>query len=149
MSKNLNLQEAYGFCVKEGNLIHIEGVDLNKIKSRLKIIEEYVSASKELKNKNLFNVEYDASYNIIHMLVELFLIFDKIKSSNHQCLFAYLCTKHPELELDWNFFEKIRTKRNGIHYYGSTVDKNDWKEIKLQIQLYINTLQKAIENKLK
>lgn len=112
----------------------------------LTIIEEYIKASEEL--KDVFNVKYDTNYNIIHMLVEAYLLFDKVKSLNHQCLFAYLCVKHPELELDWKFFEKIRTKRNGIHYYGSSVNKNDWKEINLQIQPYIKTLQKAIQNKL-
>ncbi|MBI5072192.1 hypothetical protein HZA99_00070 [Candidatus Woesearchaeota archaeon] len=37
--------------------------------------------------------------------------FDKKKIANHQCLFAFLCKIHPELELSWDFFEKIRTKR--------------------------------------
>jgi len=72
-----------------------------------------------------------------------------VKSFNHKCLFAYLCVKHPELELDWNFFEKIRTIRNGIHYYGIAISQKDWKEVELQMNLYIKLLKKAVEDKLK
>ena len=72
-------------------------------------------------------------YDVLRQLVEAFIRFDKIKSLNHQCLFAYLCIKHPELELSWEFFEKIRTKRNGINYYGQPVSYNDFKVIELQL----------------
>jgi len=72
-------------------------------------------------------------------------LLDKIKSRNHLCLFAYLCEKYPALELDWNFFEKIRTKRNGIAYYGAPVNDKDWKEATVQFQLYIDLLKKEIK----
>ena len=83
------------------------------------------------------------------ILVESYLCFDRIKSLNHQCLFAYLCIKYPELELSWEFFEKIRTKRNGINYYGQPVTSEDWKEVELQFKLYISTIKKEIEKKIK
>ena len=85
---------------------------------------------------------------MIHQLVESLLIFDKVKSTNHQCLFASLCVKHPELELSWDFFEKIRTKRNGMNYYGAPVQDKDWKEVGLQFELYINLLTKEIKKRL-
>lgn len=94
-----------------------------------------------------WNSVYKLHYDALHGLVEGFLRFDKVKSENHQCLFAYLCKKHPELELDWDFFEKIRTKRNGINYYGTPVNQNDWKEAELQLTLYFNKLKKEIEKK--
>jgi len=50
--------------------------------------------------------------------------------------------------LDWNFFEKIRTKRNGITYYGTPVNDKDWKEAAVQFQLYTNLLKKEIKQKL-
>ncbi|HLC84473.1 MAG TPA: hypothetical protein VJH22_01640 [Candidatus Nanoarchaeia archaeon] len=80
---------------------------------------------------------------------EAFVRFDRIKSNNHQCLFAHLCEKHPELELDWSFLEKVRTKRNEIQYYGRPATCAEWKEIELQMMLYIKTLKTAIEQRLK
>ncbi len=93
----------------------------------------------------IFTMQYDA----LHQFTDAFLRFDRIKSSNHQCLFAYLCEKHPELDFDWGFLEEIRTKRNGVHYYGTPVSYTEWKKREVQINLYINTLKKAIEEKLK
>lgn len=82
-------------------------------------------------------------------LVDAFLNFDKIKSNNHQCLFAYLCEKNSGLELDWDFFEKVRTKRNGINYYGTPVTQEDLKEIEVQMNLYIKILKETIEKRIK
>ena len=83
------------------------------------------------KKSNQWSSAYKLHYDALHELVGAFLRFDKIKSDNHQCLFAYLCEKHLELEFNWDFFEKIRTKRNGINYYGKPVTYEDWKEVAL------------------
>lgn len=149
MPKNLTIEQTYDKCVSDGNLLPQDKIDINKITSMLTIIEEYIKVAEELKKHNSYNVQYDTNYSILHMLTEAILLFDKIKSSNHQCLFTALCIKHPELELDWNFFEKIRTKRNGIHYYGTQVNKEDWKTIELQTQIYIKTLHKKLKEKIK
>ena len=149
MPKNLTIEQTYDKCAAEGNIIPQDNIDINKIKSMLTIIEEYMKLSEELKTHTSYNALYNINYNIIHMLTEALLRFDKAKSTNHQCLFAYLCIKHPELELDWNFFEKIRTKRNGINYYGTPVNKEDWKTIELQSALYINALYKKLKEEIK
>ena len=88
-------------------------------------------------------------YDALHELAESFLRFEKVKIDNHQCLFAYLCEKHPHLEFNWDFFEKVRTKRNGINYYGTPVDSDDWKEVGLQFNPYIKKLREEIKNNLK
>ena len=83
------------------------------------------------------------------MLTESYLLFDKIDIPNHECLFACLCVKHPELDFDWNFLDSIRRKRNGVNYYGEHVTYDDWKKIELQTKLYISALKKEINNKFK
>lgn len=153
MPKFLTQKEAYTKCKKEGCFITIEGTDIEKIKSTLTIAEGDVEAGNTLKktipkDSNQWNGVYKLYYDAIHELVEAFLRFDKIKSDNHQGLFAYLCEKHPELELNWDFFEKVRTKRNGINYYGTPVKYEDWKEVNLQFTIYINKLKEEIKKKL-
>lgn len=140
-------------CDHEGQIKPRVEVDIELVTTLLELAEGDQQAgaklAKGLEEKNiLWNNVYIAYYDALHKLVEAYLIFDKISSLNHLCLFAYLCEKHPELELDWNFFEKIRTKRNGIHYYGQKVNQEDWKSINLQIKLYISTLKKALREKL-
>jgi hypothetical protein len=154
MPKYLTKDEAFAKCKKEGCFIPIETVDIEKIKSTLEISDSDMSSAKILKG-NLskdskgWNSVYKLYYDALHELVEAFLRFDKIKSDNHQCLFAYLCEKHPELELNWEFFEKVRTKRNGINYYGTPIKHEDWKEVELQFSLHVNKLKEEVKKILK
>ena len=151
MPKELTLDQTYDQCISGGNIILQDFIDDNRINSMIKIATDDLESAKSLiKNKDpRWGSIYKLYYDVIHQLAETLLLLDKVKSQNHQCLFSYLCIKHPELELDWNFFEKIRTKRNGIHYYGNMIAKRDWAEIEFQINLYIKTLFEAIENKIK
>ena len=150
MPKFLTQKEAYTKCKREGCFIPIEGVDIYKIKSTVVIAEGDAADANTLK-KNIskgWNGVYKLYYDALHELVEAFLRFEKIKSDNHQCLFAYLCENHPELELSWDFFEKVRTQRNGINYFGTPVEYKDWKEVEIQFGLYFNKLKEEIMKKL-
>ena len=146
-------EEAFLKCKKEGKFIITEDIDLDKIKSTLKIAETDIESGNFIK-KNIskqnsqWNSVYKLYYDALHELAESFLRFEKIKIDNHQCLFSYLCEKHPELEFSWDFFEKVRTKRNGINYYGGPVNYNDWEEAELQFILYIKKLKEEINKKL-
>ena len=142
MPKYLNQKEAFLKCKEEGRFIVVESIDHAKIKSTVDIAEGDIDSAKILKkhiNKqsNNWNSVYKLYYDALHELVESFLRFDRIKTDNHQSLFVYLCEKHSELEFDWEFFEKIRTKRNGINYYGAAINFEDWCEVEFQFNLYI------------
>ena len=153
MPKYLTQEQAFEKCEIEGRFKPLKEIDLEKIKSTVNIAEGDFAAGKVLKKNlpkesNQWNGVLKLHYDSLHELVDIFLRFDKIKSENHQCLFAYLCEKHPELELDWDFLEKIRTKRNGINYYGIPINQEDWKEMGFTIELCIRTLKKAVEKKI-
>jgi hypothetical protein len=153
MPKFMLNNEIYDKCKKSGKFIFLEDIDIEKIKSTVNIAKGDLDAANSIKTNlkkqsNQWNSIYKLCYDALHELVEGFLRFDKIKVDNHQCLFAYLCKNHEELEFDWNFFEKFRTKRNGINYYGTPIDYNDFKEIEIQFNLYFNKLLKEIQNKL-
>lgn len=141
--------EVYKQCIAEGNLIPNAAINLQRVKDALLISEEDIESAEDSINKKRWNSGYKAYYDVLRELIEAYLSFEQVKSRNHQCLFSYLCVKHPELELSWDFFEKIRTKRNGINYYASKVSEKDWKEVKLQFNLYIKLFMKEIKNKIK
>jgi len=154
MPEYLNQKEAFFKCQKEGKFITIEDIDIEKIKSTITIAEGDIESADSLKKNiikesNKWNSIYKLYYDAIHELADSFLRFDKIKMDNHQCLFAYLCEKHPELDFDWNFFEKIRTARNGINYYGKPINQDFWKEVELQFGLYIKKLKEELKKKIK
>jgi len=148
LPKEITQSEAYDKCAAEGIFIFLLESDADRVASMVEIAEEQLKAAKSLSGEKLWNSTYKLYYDTLHSLAEAFLLLDKVKSRNHLCLFAYLCEKYPSLELDWNFFEKIRTKRNGITYYGTPVNDKDWKEAAVQFQLYTDLLKKEIKQKL-
>lgn len=139
-------------CETKGFFDFQHDTDIMKIKHMLSIALGDEKSGQQLMTLPKQTIEwstiYKLHYDALHQLVEAFLRFDNVKSNNHQCLFAYLCEKHSELDLDWRFFEKIRTKRNGIQYYGTPTTQQDWKEIETQTKLYITTFKKLVEQKL-
>lgn len=154
MRKERTQLSIYTLCAEGGSFMPLAKIDQKQIQSMVKIaLTDFISAQewikKAPKESGQWNALYKLHYDVLHQLTEAFIHFDKIKVKSHECLFAYLCEKHSELELDWGFFEKIRTKRNGTLYYGDIITYSDWKEIELQINLYIRTLKRAIEEKLK
>ena len=153
MPKYFTQKEAFLKCEKEGKFIVIEDIDIEKIKSTLRISEGDIESADYVKKNlskesNQWNSVYKLYYDALHELTESFLKFERIKIDNHQCLFAYLCEKHPELDFDWDFFEKVRTKRNGINYYGIPITSQDWKEVEIQFNLYIKKLREEIKKKI-
>jgi hypothetical protein len=154
MSKFLNQKEAYLKCKRNGCFIVLEQIDYEIINSTLNIAKGDIEAANTLINHiskdNIgWNGVYKLYYDALHELSEAFLRFKKIKSDNHQCLFAYLCENFLGFEFNWNFFEKIRTKRNGINYYGKSISYSDWKEVEIEFKLHINYLIKKIEEIIK
>ena len=154
MPEYLNQKEAFLKCKREGRFIITEQVDEEKIKATFAIADGDVESANILKKNlpkksNQWNSIYKLYYDALHELAESFLRFEKVKIDNHQCLFAYLCEKHPQLDFNWDFFEKVRTKRNWINYYGAPVDSDDWKEVELQFNLYIKKLREEIKKKLR
>jgi len=148
-----NLNETYNKCMINGKYKEKNEIDIELIKS-LKIVAEKGLDFIKDKEKNIKKESSDWTfvfrdyYESLRNLIEAFLLFDKIESDNHQCKNAYLCSKHPELEMNWDFLETIRLKRNAINYRGHLLKYEDWKRLKLQFDLHINFLKKKIYEKL-
>jgi hypothetical protein len=149
MTKYLELEESYNKCHKEANFLPRAEIDIGRIKTIVALAQGIIKAINKIKEKLeqdsyqqsiIFNLYYDA----LHQLTEAFLRFDKIKVKNHHCLFAYLCKKHPELDFSWEFFERVRTLRNGVYYYANPVPDNALKETELYFIMYINKLIQMI-----
>lgn len=148
-----DLDKTYKLCTSTGS-IKEKSTDIELIKS-LKIVAE--KGLEFINNKSRDIPKYSTDwtfvfrdhYESLRGLIEAYLLFDKIEADNHQCKNAYICFKHPELELDWEFLETIRLKRNAINYRGHLLKYDDWKMFKLKFELHINALRKEIEKRLK
>ncbi len=148
-----DLNQTYKLCLATGKLKE-KAIDLELIKSLKTVAEkglEFInSKSKDLaKDSTDWTFVFRDYYESLRGLIESYLLFESMESENHQCKNAYLCYKHPELELDWEFLETIRLKRNAINYRGILLKYNDWKSFKLKFELHISQLKRKIEEKLK
>ena len=150
-------KEVYEDCQADGFFKKQEEIDLHKIQNMLIIaltdLEIAQKTSKTLPKEGIaWTTIFKLHYDVFRELVDAFVRFEYVKSTNHKCLVAYLCEKHPELELSWDFLEGLRTKRNGIQYYGTPVTYVEWKHLELQLNIYIKTMRKVVEeniNKIK
>lgn len=154
MQKPKTLEQMYNSCVTNGFVREVRELNLQKVKSIMANADTDISSARILmrnikKEDREWMTVYTAYYEAVRMLTEALLIFDRVDINNHQCLFSYLCFKHPEFEFDWNFFEKIRAKRHGVNYYGEQIAYKDWKSIEVQMNLYISAMREEIEKRLK
>ena len=147
-----NLDKSYKLCISAGS-IKEKYVDVELIKSLKAVAEKGLdfinSKSKDIpKDSTDWTFVFRDNYESLRGLIEAYLLFDGIEADNHQCKNAYICFKHPELELDWEFLETIRLKRNAINYRGQLLKYDDWKALKLKFELHISALKKEIGKKL-
>ena len=112
----------------------------------LKIAQEDLSSIELLEKTKNFNSLFKLTYSVIHTLCEAYVLLDKVKAKNHICLFVYLC--YYNNEFDWDFFEDMRMRRNGLHYYGNFVSRDFWLNSNEQLFYYVNLLHNKIVNRL-
>jgi len=147
-----DLEKTYKLCISTGN-IKEKIVDVELIKSLKTVAEQGIlfiaAASKDIpKESTNWTFVFRDYYESLRGLIEAYLLFDGIEADNHQCKNAYICFKYPELDLNWEFLETIRLKRNAINYRGQLLKYDDWKIFKLNFELHINALKREIEKKL-
>lgn len=153
MKEVKDLEKVYNQCVAEGNLQEPEEADIEKARSLLENAEQDLDTLKDIipimeKKKN-FGLIWKSQYEIIRQLVQGILILEKIRSENHQCLYAYICIKHKEWDIDWETIETMRLLRNGVHYEGRPISAETWKEYKLRFSVYDQAFIKILNQKLK
>lgn len=142
------LEEAYDHCLVEGYILPLEDFSPERMSNSLRIIEEDLLTAQDAVAKKRWTSAYKLYYVVLQQLVESLLLLDKVKTKNDFSLFAYLCCKHPELELDWEFFERVRARMDRIRDEAILLSERDWKEVELQFKLYISSLKKEVERRI-
>ena len=93
-----------------------------------------------------FNATFKLRYDALRALCEAYGRTQLMKSENHKCLFALICTAIPDR--NWNFFEHVRTTRNNIQYRGKAIAQQEVKNTKLQFTLTYKAIQEHINQEL-
>ena len=148
-----DMEKTYDLCVSTGR-IKEKYPDTELIKSLVLVAEKGLqfidSKSKDIpKDSTDWTFVFRDYYESLRGLIEANLLFEGIEAESHQCKNAYICIKHPELELDWNFLESARLKRNDINYRGHLMTYADWNSFRMNFSLHLNALRKFIKEKIK
>ena len=152
MTRIKELNNVYDQCISGGIIQHAKEPDPEKAKTLIENAEIDLETLKEaepiFEKKKNYGLIWSSRYEIIRQLVDGILIMEKIKSENHQCLFAFICMKHKEWDIDWESIETMRLLRNGVHYEGRPVNAEVWKSYKLKFDIYTKTFIKILKEKL-
>ena len=148
-----SLDKTFKLCMSTGN-IKEKSVDVELIRSLKFIAEKGIDfinrQTKDIpKGSTDWTFVFRDYYESLRGLIEANLLFEGIEAESHQCKNAYICIKHPELELDWNFLESARLKRNDINYRGHLMTYADWNSFRMNFSLHLNALRKSIKEKIK
>lgn len=148
-----DLKSTYSLCMSSGKFKE-KAIDLELIKSLKTVAEKGLDfingTSKDIpKDSTDWTFVFRDYYESLRGLIEAFLLFEGIEADSHQCKNAYICFKHAELDLNWEFLETARLKRNAINYRGQLLKYDDWKQFRLNFELHISALKNAIEKKMK
>ncbi|MBI2133467.1 hypothetical protein HYU11_02180 [Candidatus Woesearchaeota archaeon] len=152
MKQVKELEKVYNQCISEGYLQEPEEIDFEKVKSLLALAIQDLNTLKQtipiMEKMENYSLIWSGKYEIIRQLVQGILFLEKISSNNHQCLYAYICVKHDDWDIDWETIETMRLLRNKIHYEGRPVSKDVWDRYKLKFDIYEDIFIKLLKEKL-
>ncbi len=151
--KPRTLEEVHEGCIADDLIRDILEVEPQKARDLLENGDIYQEGAAERakrlsKPDRKWMLVFVDWYEALRLYAEALAHLDKKKITNHQCLFTHLCTAYPDLELSWDFFERVRTMRNGVNYYGQKITYEQWRAVELQMALYVKAVRKAAEARL-
>ena len=147
-----NLDKTFRLCTSTGKL-NEKTIDFELIASLKAVAEKSLEFVRKIsttipKESTDWTFVFRDYYESLRNLIEAIMLFDGIAAENHQCKNAYVCFKHPELVLNWNFLETVRLRRNAINYRGQLLIFKEWDQYRLQFDLHINLLKLELDKRL-
>ena len=151
MSKDLHRtpDEVYDGLITEG-AYEEANLDLEELSKMFGLViadYEFGKTLRKLQKPNwrvIFNIHYD----MIRELCDILMRFKKQKVGNHQGLFAFIMLNFPEVDPDWNFFERVRTVRNRNKYLGADITAEMWKGSEIEIDLFISAMAAELKKRM-
>ena len=147
------LEGIYDRCVAEGNLQVLDDADSTLAKSLLSMAEQDLDTLRDMgpviEKKGSFSLLWSSRYHIIRQLVQAIMLLELVKPGNDQCMFAYVCIKHDDWDIDWESLETMRVVRNRIIDEATPVSADTWRSYRLKFDLYTQTFLRILRDQMK
>ncbi|MEK6960388.1 MAG: hypothetical protein AABX47_04395 [Nanoarchaeota archaeon] len=142
-------RKPFDHCIKENELLETGDIDKALASELLVLADHRQKFWEQIRLDDEYPSLYlEGHYEIIKELCTAILALDGWKALNHECLFVYLKSKRPEIEIDFDYLLDLKDTRNSIDYRGVKVSPDIWKQNKLRIALTINALRAYIRKRL-
>ncbi len=125
-------------CKKRG-LVKEVNVDLNRMKSLLKVAKNKEKAS-DILPEEFLESKISLLYDALRMILEYLALKENFKIYNHECYVSFLKEVLNESRLG-DKFDDFRKIRNSINYYGKELDNDEAREILLQMKDFIKKIK--------
>jgi len=128
-------------CLESNSAVKVSP-DKERAKSLIETAKERVSLIKEITEKNC-NFVFEDYYTSILELLQVLVILEGYKITNHVCLGFYL---RDILRKDdfYHIFDDVRYKRNSLTYYGKRMDFETAKQTIEKCKRLIGSIIKEI-----
>ncbi|MAG77871.1 hypothetical protein CL616_00740 [archaeon] len=113
--------------------------DINKLQALLKSADKKIKACDILPDE-LGEPKITLIYDGIRIILEYLALKQGYKIYNHKCYTAFLKEIMKKSRLG-DEFDKFRRIRNDINYYGKEVNKEDAKELVLQMKKFLKQIK--------
>lgn len=139
-------RETFEECIRNEHLLETGEKDQAMAEELVKLAEHREAFWNSIlpKAKMFPSLFLEGYYEIIKELATAILLMDGWKALNHECLFAYLKEKKPDLELDFDYLLELKDLRNSIDYRGVQVSYALWQQNEFKMQLTIRRLKEYV-----
>ncbi len=131
--------------IREG-IVRKISIDKNLILSLIKTSNEGLNFFKDIKvNENNSSTLFKNYYDVLREICEALALSRGYKIYQHEAITSFLKTILREDKISYKF-DRFRILRNGIHYYGKTILKEETERSINEIKEIINLIKRKYLN---
>jgi hypothetical protein len=142
-----DLVDVYDRSLIDNLIVEGEPVDQDVILARLRIAKEVLASAKDAIDEKRFTAATLLYHDAIAFFGRALLACDGLSAKDEESLFACVCMRYEDLELDWQVFERLRTTVHNVNS-GKETTLQAWKEFELPCFLYVKVLHGAVEKRI-
>jgi len=142
------MRDLISWKICEREFIRKVEVDNERIESIKKMaLKRYEKIKRTTFSRDEISFLVEDYYEVIKELMVVYLLKNRMRSGNHQCLIAYIYKEHTELENEVDIISQMLFFRNRLGYYGEKIPEEFYETKKGEFDRIVKILLKLINGK--
>jgi len=131
----------------ERDFIKIVERDDERLRTIIKMALKRLDKIKKYGKDEEISFVVEDYYEIIKELLVAYLLKNRLRSKNHQCLISYFYKKNPQCEREVQIISQMSFFRNRLNYYGEEIPQKFYETHKQEFKEVIKLLLGILEVK--